>query len=129
MDNFPSIEEVHHMLDEIAEELPRDFFKDLNEGIVLLPQYRIHPESKGSRVLYIMGEYSVSITGRNIKIYYGSFERTYRYQSREFIYTRLKKTLLHEFTHHLESLAGEKDLEIQDAEDLKRYRSSTSKKD
>lgn len=122
MDNFPSIEEVHNMLDNIAEELPMDIFKDLNEGIVLLPQYKIHPESKGSRVLYIMGEYSVSITGRNIKIYYGSFERTYRYRSREFIYTRLKKTLLHEFTHHLESLAGEKDLEIQDAQDLERYK-------
>lgn len=125
MDGFPSIEEVHAMLDEIAEGLPSEFFKKLNEGIVLLPRYKIHPSSRDNNKLYIMGEYSVSITGRNIKIYYGSFEKTYRYRSRQVIYERLKETLLHEFTHHLESLAGEKDLEIKDAEDLRRYKKNT----
>ena len=30
MDGFPSIEEVHAMLDEIAEGLPSEFFKKLN---------------------------------------------------------------------------------------------------
>lgn len=125
MDNFPSIEEVHAMLDEIAEGLPSEFFEKLNEGIVLLPRYKIHPSSRDNNKLYIMGEYSVSITGRNIKIYYGSFEKTYRYRSRQVIYERLKETLLHEFTHHLESLAGEKDLEIKDAEDLRRYKKNT----
>ena len=69
MDGFPSIEEVHAMLDEIAEGLPSEFFEKLNEGIVLLPRYKIHPSSRDNSRLYIMGEYSVSITGRNIKIY------------------------------------------------------------
>jgi hypothetical protein len=35
---------------------------------------------------------------------------------------RLKKILIHEFTHHLESLAGERDLEIKDAMDLEEYK-------
>ena len=35
---------------------------------------------------------------------------------------RLKKTLFHEFTHHLESLAGERDLEIEDERQLAAYR-------
>ena len=121
MDNFPNIEEVHNMLDEIAEEIPSEFFKDLNEGVVLLPQYKVHPESMGSKVLYIMGEYSISITGRNIKMYYGSFKRVHRNRTREYIYNELKETLVHEFTHHLESLAGEKGLEIKDKEALKKY--------
>lgn len=122
MDDFPSVEEVHAILDEIAEGLPREFFEKLNEGIVLLSRYKIHPSSRDNSTLYIMGEYSVSITGRNIKIYYGSFKKTYRHRSRKVIYEKLKETLLHEFTHHLESLAGEKDLEIKDAENLRRYK-------
>ncbi|MEW8973788.1 MAG: metallopeptidase family protein [Tissierellaceae bacterium] len=124
MDNFPTIEEVHLMLDNIAEELPKEIFKELNEGIVLLPEYKIHPESRRDNKLYIMGEYAVSFTGRNIRIYYGSFKRAYDTATRETIYDKLRETLLHEFTHHLESLAGEKDLEIEDAEKLDRYRKS-----
>lgn len=122
MDNFPSIDEIHNILDNIAEEIPNEFFKELNEGIVLLPQYKYHPESRSTRPLYIMGEYSRSQTGRNIKIYYGSFKKVYKGQSEGYIYDRLKETLLHEFTHHLESLAGEKGLEIKDAIDLEKYR-------
>ena len=32
------------------------------------------------------------------------------------------EVLLHEFRHHLESLAGERDLEIEDAVELTQYR-------
>ncbi|MCC5909633.1 MAG: metallopeptidase family protein, partial [Clostridiaceae bacterium] len=115
MKEFPSIDEVHDMLDEIAEEIPKDFFKELNQGILLLPQHKIHPESRTGDKLYIKGEYHRSITGRQIKMYYGSFERLYQGISRTRLYQKLKDTLLHEFTHHLESLAGEKGLEIKDA--------------
>lgn len=121
MEDFPSIEQVHNILDEISEELPQEFFKELNEGIVLLSQYKIHPKSRADRPLYIMGEYSRSFTGRNIKIYYGSFKRVYRGSSPDRVYRELRETLLHEFTHHLESLAGERDLEIEDKINMKRY--------
>lgn len=122
MNDFPSIDEVHTILDEIAEEIPKEFFEQLNEGIILLPEHKIHPESSARNNLYIMGEYCRSITGRNIVIYYGSFERIYGGLSIDCLSERLKDTLLHEFTHHLESLAGEKGLEIKDAYDMKRYR-------
>lgn len=122
MDNFPSIEEVHIMLNEISEEIPAEFFGKLNEGIVLLPQHKNHPESKPDNKLYIMGEYRRSITGRNIVIYYGSFEKIYGGISETSLKQKLKDTLLHEFTHHLESLAGEKGLEIKDAQSMARYR-------
>lgn len=122
MYDFPTIEELHDILDSIAEGLPKEIFKGLNEGIVLLPEYKIHPESREGNTLYIMGEYSVSFTGRNIRIYYGSFKRAYGDISKDRLYEKLKETLLHEFTHHLESLAGERDLEIEDAERLDEYR-------
>lgn len=121
MEQFPSIEEVNDILNEIAEKLPKDFFENLNEGIVLLPKYKLHPKSRDVDKLYVMGEYSRSMTGRNIKIYYGSFKRVYKYESKEIIYEKLKETLLHEFTHHLESLAGERGLEIKDKTSLDKY--------
>lgn len=122
MSNFPSIDEVHRILDEISEELPPAFFRELNEGVVLLPQVKLHPESRDRDKLYIMGQYVRSITGRHIIIYYGSFERVYNNLSEEALKKRLKDTLIHEFTHHMESLAGEKGLEIKDDEDMARYR-------
>ena len=122
MNKFPTIDEVHQILDEIAEELPQDFFKELNKGIVLLPQYKLHPESRDRDRLYVMGEYGRDITGRHIAIYYGSFERVHGGLSMNALKERLRDTLLHEFTHHFESLAGEKGLEIEDARDMERYR-------
>ena len=122
MSNFPEIEEVHNILNEVAEEIPRDFFAKLNEGIILLPEYKIHPESNPSKKLYILGEYRRSITGRNIVIYYGSFKRVYPNISKIQLREELKDTLLHEFTHHLESLAGEKGLEIKDRNKREEYR-------
>lgn len=122
MADFPTIEEVHIMLDEIAEEIPKEFFNKLNEGVVLLPKYKLHPESTAENPLYILGEYRTSFTGRNIVIYYGSFERVHSGISERRLKRKLRETLLHEFTHHLESLAGEKGLEIKDAENLEKYR-------
>jgi predicted Zn-dependent protease with MMP-like domain len=119
---FPSIDEVNEILDEIAEELPQEFFEKLNEGIILMPEYKLHPESRARDKLYIMGEYCRSITGRNIVIYYGSFERVCGDLSQDELRERLKDTLLHEFTHHFESLAGERGLEIKDAEEMIKYR-------
>lgn len=122
MNKFPSIDEVYSILDDISQELPEDFFKELNEGVVLLPELKLHPESRQRDKLYIMGQYVRSITGRHIVIYYGSFKRVYPGISIEKLKIRLRNTLIHEFTHHIESLAGEKGLEIKDDEDMNKYR-------
>ncbi len=122
MSEFPDIEEVEDMLELISEDIPKEFFNKLNKGIVLLPEVKIHPESERDDLL-ILGEYSRSFTGRNIKIYYGSFKRVYMGLESEKVYEKLKDTLLHEFTHHLESLAGERGLEVKDAIKLNKYRS------
>lgn len=120
---FPSIDEVHEMLDEIAEDIPKEFYRELNGGIILIDKHKLHPESQSGYELYVKGEYIKDITGRYIKIYYGSFKKLYIKISKKKLYKKLEDTLLHEFTHHLEDLAGERGLEIKDIESLNRYRS------
>ena len=117
-----TIDRAQVLLEQIAETLPAELYKDLNGGILLLPQEKISPYAVGDD-LYILGEYqSGGSMGRLIKIYYGSFEKLFGSLSEEEFKERLKKTLFHEFTHHLESLAGERDLEIKDERQLAAYR-------
>jgi hypothetical protein len=107
------------MLDEVAEELPQAFFRELNGGICLLPD-TVRGELDG---LYVMGCYhAYSAMGRYIEIYYGSFEAVYQWLSPAELREKLKQVLVHEFTHHMESLAGERGLEIKDERDMERYR-------
>lgn len=116
-----SIDEVQIILDELAEELPIEFYKELNGGILLLPEAKRSPYAKGDD-LYILGEYRTSPSmGRMISVYYGSFEKLYGDLPEESLKVKLRETLRHEFTHHLEGLAGEKGLEIKDDEFLRNY--------
>lgn len=116
-----SLEEMEVMLDDIANGFPQEIFKDLNGGIVLLPEAKLNTASDRND-LYILGEYHRGGTlGRYIAIYYGSFLRIYGYLGSEAIKEKLIHTLKHEFTHHLESMAGERGLEIKDAQFLADY--------
>ncbi len=116
-----SIDEVQIILDEISGELPPEIYKDLNGGIVLLPQVKMHKKSIDDD-LYVMGEYRHErISGRYIVIYYGSVDKLYGRLSREGLKKRLKSVVKHEFVHHLESLAGERDLEIEDERKITEY--------
>jgi hypothetical protein len=116
-----SIEEVQIILDEIAEELPPEIYKDLNGGIILLPQVKYHKKSVDND-LYVMGEYrNERISGRYIIVYYGSVERLYGNLTRNRLKNKLRSVVKHEFLHHLESLAGEKHLEIEDERKLSEY--------
>ncbi|HOA20733.1 MAG TPA: metallopeptidase family protein [Sedimentibacter sp.] len=116
-----SIEEVQIILDEIAEELPPEIYKDLNGGIILLPQVKYHKKSVDND-LYVMGEYrNEMISGRYIIVYYGSVERLYGNLTRNRLKNKLRSVVKHEFLHHLESLAGEKHLEIEDERKLSEY--------
>ena len=123
-----TFEEMETMLDEIAHEIPKEFYRELNGGILLLPEIKHHPESyRQVGELYIMGEYhndrkGYGGLGRYIKIYYGSFMQLYSHVPLQRLREEVKKVLIHEFTHHLESLAGERDLEVKDAVELEKYR-------
>jgi len=120
-----TIDDVQEMLNEIAGGLPADFFKELNGGIVLLEACKPHPQGSG---LYIMGEYHRRRDmGRQILMYYGSFMRVFAHAPAHVLQGQLRKTLLHEFTHHLESLAGERGLELKDQARLAEYRERNEK--
>jgi len=125
-------DETRMMLDDIAGELPEAFYKMLNGGIVLLPEVKFHPYDNGSGHLYTLGEYhndrpGYGGLGRYITIYYGSFVRLYGHAAPEKQRIELRKVLIHEFTHHLESLAGDISLQVKDAHELARYKEKTSK--
>ena len=100
--------------------------EDLNAGIVLTPEIKRSPHGND---LLIMGEYSRSNLGRGISIYGGSINSAYGWMSEEQMTEQLREVLRHEFTHHIESLAGEQGLEIKDAEELAQYLNYHNKKD
>jgi len=124
-----TFDEVGEILDELAEELPEEFHQELNGGIVLLPGTKLHPRSADPRRLYILGEYHHRPRGlgRYIVIYYGSFVRLYGTADPERQRKELRRVLRHEFTHHIESLAGERGLEVKDAIAMARYRERNEK--
>lgn len=112
------IRQVGDILDMLAEELPPEFYRELNGGILLVPEAK--PSQHGPDLL-IMGEYIRSSLGRMIKIYYGSFEKMYSWMDEAQLTEQLREVLRHEFTHHIESLAGERGLEIKDEEQIRDY--------
>lgn len=115
-----SIDEINAMLDEVAAELPQEVFRELNGGVSLLPETkRSAADPDGG--LYTLGEYRRDQMGRYIVIYYGSICVVHGRDDPEQMRLNLKKVLTHELTHHLESLAGERDLEIEDEIMLDEY--------
>ena len=115
------IDEVQEILEEICESIPSYAYEHLNGGIILTEEAKYHEEAYAED-LVIMGEYQRSMLGNMIKIYYGSFMDIYRFSSREILREKLEEVLLHEFTHHLEFLANEWGLVIEDKKFLEEYR-------
>ena len=113
------------ILDMLAEELPEEFYKDLNAGIVLTPEIKRSPYGDD---MVIMGEYVRSNLGRGIVIYGGSINSVYSWMPEDQMTEQLREVLRHEFTHHIESLAGERGLEIKDEQQIRRYLNSKREK-
>ena len=116
-----SFDEAGDLLDEMAEEFPEEFYQELNGGISLLPEVMEDPHGED---LYIMGEYCNDMMGKYINLYYGSFAALAEQEnwSQEDWEDELYTTLAHEFTHHIEGLAGERGLEIKDELQMEQYR-------
>ncbi|OUN07244.1 hypothetical protein B5G43_06455 [Flavonifractor sp. An92] len=118
-----TFDQAGDLLDELAEEFPPEFYEDLNGGISLLPEAMPDPDYPEEN-LFIMGEYCNDQMGRYINLYYGSFLALAQQEhwTREDWEDELYDTLAHEFTHHIEGLAGERGLEIKDAAFLEQYK-------
>ncbi len=122
-----SFDEVGHLLDEMAEEFPKEFFAELNGGILLQPEAKYDPDNGDD--MYILGEYCIDALGRYIVLYYGSFAALFEEEDAEVWEDELYTTLAHEFTHHIESLAGEHGLDDKDAAYLQECREEHSRGD
>jgi hypothetical protein len=124
-----SIEEMQSMLDNIAAEFPAEFFKELNGGIILLPEVKRHEKSVGDD-LFVLGEYNRGGSmGRYITIYYGSFIKVYGNLAGDRISEKLRSTVRHEFRHHIESLAGTDDLDRIDRKYIADYQTGRDYED
>ena len=104
-----SYEEAGRVLDEAADALPEEIYRDLNGGVNLIRGVRTDEHG-----LLIMGTYNVNQMGRYVEIYYGSFRRKYPDAPPEKCARELVRTLKHELTHHIESLAMDRSLEKWD---------------
>ena len=119
------IDAFHQTLEDIAAEVPEELLRELNGGIFVLPEVKIHPKAVDGNI-YAMGEYHVELPGlgRYIVLYYGSFERVYGAgtpNGSPRLRADIRKTLLHEIRHHVESLSGTRDLEIEDEVNIAKF--------
>ena len=118
-----TLEHFSQLADEVADEIPQEFFRKLNGGIILQTNAKLHAQSVPGAPLYVMGEYCRShMMGRHIVIYFGSMNRVYGRCSDEEMKKHIRSTIFHEFRHHLESLGGSRELEVEDAVRLAAYR-------
>ncbi|MCL2056154.1 MAG: hypothetical protein FWH02_02915 [Oscillospiraceae bacterium] len=115
-----TFEESQEALTEIADNLPAAIFDRLNGGILLLPDTVRDPKYSG---LFILGQYHVEPLGfgRYITLHYGSVKEVYGHLPPGAFRRKLEETLRHELVHHIESLAGDRSLEIKDAIQLGQY--------
>lgn len=118
-----SIERFSLILDELAALLPGEIFKNLNLGVSVSAHSKREHRVRPNLPVYILGEYRVHpVMGRSIVLYYGSFCEVYSYlQSEDDLRIEIDKVLKHELTHHLESQAGSRDLELEDAIKLRGF--------
>ena len=111
-------EESDDAIAQFVEELPQEILKGLNCGISLR-QETLYDDNG----LVILGQYHIEPMGlgRYVTINYGSMVAVYGHLSKNAFRKKLRYVLHHELTHHLESLAGDRSLEIQDAIDKRKY--------
>ena len=120
-----TFEESRKALTQMADSLPPGIFKSLNGGILLLPDTLCDENG-----LMILGQYHVEPCGlgRYITIHYGSVRDVYGHLGPRTFRKKLEGVLHHELVHHLEDLAGDRSLEIQDAVDVEKYLRSGAKR-
>lgn len=115
-----TFEKCGQMLDEIADSMPEELFRELNGGISLVPQHKIHPQAVNND-LFILGEYIRNSLGKSIVFYFGSIERVYGNLDDDKLYEQLVRIFRHEVRHHNEYLAGCDDLGVYDKKQIESY--------
>ncbi len=121
-----TFEECGEMLDDIVDEMPSELFRELNGGVILLPESKVHP-CAANNDLFILGEYRRDNLGKYIAVFYGSIVRVYGNLPNEEMKKRLTKIMHHEVRHHNEYLAGCNDLGVYDHNQIMDYLNKNGK--
>ena len=119
-----NIDDFFNLLEEVCNELPDEFFKDLHQGVILSENIKFSPYAKHGTDLVILGEYHRGYYGNQIIIYYGSFKHNFSYLNEEELKNKLREVVRHEFRHHMENRAGiygKDSLEREDKEFIRQY--------
>ena len=115
------------ILEEQAALLPAAVTERLNLGICVAEGSKRDRRALPSARLCILGEYHRHpVMGRGIVLYYGSFQQVFPQlmEDEEALRKEIDRVLRHELTHHLESQAGSRELEIEDARRLAEWNSA-----
>ena len=115
--------EFEDILNELYDELPEGILDHLNGGILIDDNICYHPLAVNNELI-CLGVYRRNILGNSIVMYYGSFMELFGDLPHDEFKEKIRHTLYHELTHHIESLAGERDLEKKDIEFLKSYKNN-----
>ena len=113
-------ERFKETVESMVEEIPEEFLEGL-QGVHVLPQER---REEGFEDVYRLGEYmdpgpesflgGSGGLGRQVALYYGSFERIAAGDPAFDWEAETWETLTHELRHHVESLAGDVSLVEED---------------
>lgn len=115
-----TLEEYKQIISDLMDELPEEFYKDLNGGVIVSEALAIPDYARGNGDLYIMGQYLVYAGMRQIVLFKGSFDRAHPGVSADEAKNILRGILRHEFRHHLESLGGVHNSASLEAEDARK---------
>lgn len=104
-------------------EIPTILLSDLNLGIYVSPKKQVDDAEKD---YYIMGEYIQNELGNQVVLYYGSFAYLLEDEPLNIWHKEIMDTIKHELIHHVEAMAGQEDLALQ--EDIEVFNRKKSKR-
>ena len=123
-----SIDEYRKIISDLQDELPEEFFRDLNGGVIVSEAMVIPDYARGND-LYTMGQYQVFSGIRQIVMFKGSFDRIYPHANAAEARKLLRGILRHEFRHHLEALGGIHNSSSLEAQDERKKQAYLSRKE
>jgi hypothetical protein len=123
-----SIDEYRKIISDLQDELPAEFFRDLNGGVIVSEAMVIPDYARGND-LYTMGQYQVFSGIRQIVMFKGSFDRVYPHANAAEARMLLRGILRHEFRHHLEALGGIHNSSSLEAQDERKKQAYLSRKE
>ena len=109
-------EQYNHIITELLDELPEEFFRELSGGVIV-SEAMVIPDYAQGNDLYTMGQYQIYSGIRQIVMFRGSFNSAHPNVDLFEAKNLLRGILRHEFRHHLEFLAGIHNSSSLEAED------------